>query len=89
MWRRQKENGATQTGYTVSYIGLSFRAPLKKSAFFTPLLLDVDKGYPQNFPPIGQGGLPWSFVAKSVHTQSSPAVLRLGLRQDCSPPKGL
>ena len=28
MWRKQKENGATQTGYTVSYIELSFRTPL-------------------------------------------------------------
>lgn len=35
MWRKQKENGATQTGYTVSYIGLSFRTPLEGIALFT------------------------------------------------------
>lgn len=28
-WRKQKENGATQTDCTVSHIGLSFRTPPK------------------------------------------------------------
>ena len=33
-WRKTKENGATQTDCTVSYIGLSFRAPLRCGFFF-------------------------------------------------------
>lgn len=33
-WRKTKENGATQTDCTVSYIGLSFRTPPKGRHFF-------------------------------------------------------